>query len=329
MKYSRGVCALLAGAATWVGAVSWCAEVSTTPVAQEITVATSERSPVPAAGGSGKESEPARAKQPPGSHRDLEVVFFNVGDGDSELISTPGGKHILIDGGEGKASWEKSNPAENVIIPYLKEKGILRFDLVIATHPHSDHIGGLVTIFYKKDIKVDCFLDPGLGYATSTYNRLFALVKERGIPYKVGRAGQKLNFGDGIDAEIVNPSNLFAEVNDCSIVVHMKYGDISFLFTGDASEKAEARMKSQYGRALASTVLKVGHHGSSSSTSRGFLNLVLPKIAVISSKQILPSHKTTVMKLKGVGAKIYLTGEDGTIIMTTDGKKLKVTTDKT
>ncbi|MCX6353614.1 MAG: MBL fold metallo-hydrolase [Candidatus Aureabacteria bacterium] len=328
MKYSHSACALLAGAAAWVGAVSWCAEVSTTPVAQEIAVATSERSPAPAAAGSGKESEPAQAKQPAGPHPDLEVIFFSVGDGDSALISTPGGTHVLIDGGPGRSSRESSDPAEEVILPYLRKKGITRLDLVIATHPHSDHIGGLVTILYKKEIAVDCFLDPGVAYSTRTYERLLALIKERKIPYKIGRAGQKLNLGEGIDAEIVNPPKIFAEVNDCSIVVHIKYGDISFLFTGDASEKAEALMKSKYGRALASTVLKVGHHGSSSSTSRGFLNLVQPKIAVISSRQILPSHKTTFTKLKGVGAKAYLTGEVGTIVMTTDGKKLKVSTEK-
>jgi beta-lactamase superfamily II metal-dependent hydrolase len=263
---------------------------------------------------------------------DLELVFFDVRQGDSTLIRTPAGRYVLIDGGVCRLNWNKYDAAEKVIIPYLKENGVTRLDVVIATHPDFDHIGGLLTLLKNRDIDVGCYLDPGVEHPTDVYADLLKLVKERGIPYKVGRAGQKLKLGKGIDAEVLNPAELFSTANDCSIVFRIQYGNVSFLLTGDAEGEAESSMEERYGKGLKATVLKAGHHGSRNSTGDSFLELVRPAMAVISCgkrNKFGHPHKDTLERLKAAGAKIYRTDQLGTIVMRTDGKSIRVSTRET
>lgn len=268
---------------------------------------------------------------PSASTKPLEVVYFYVRQGDATLIRTPGGKNILIDGGKCTSSFNRFDAAERVIIPYLKKHGITRLNLVIGTHPDFDHIGGLVTLLKDKDIDVGTYIDPGKDHTTSYYRDLLELVKERGIRYKIGRAGIRIDLEEGIESEIVSPSSLFDDNNECSVVLHLKYGNASFLFTGDAEEGAEIGMESNYGDALRSVILKVGHHGSRGSSTMGFLRKVKPKIAVISCgkrNQFGHPHKETLERLAGVKAKVLRTDELGTFSIRTDGKKLSVVREK-
>lgn len=271
-------------------------------------------------------------KEPSGKKKPLEVIFFYVRQGDSTLIKTPGGKHILIDGGICKTEWNRFDAAERVIIPYLKEKGIKKLNLVIGTHPDLDHIGGLTTLFKDKEIEIGCYIDPGKSHTTSYYKELLQLVKERGIPYKIGRAGQELKLGDGIKAEIVSPSRLVDDNNECSIVLRLKYGNASFLLTGDAEEEAELGMRSRFGYKLKSVFLKAGHHGSRGSSTSSFLNYVKPKYAVIScgkNNKYGHPHDEALDRLKKAGAKILRTDEMGTFAVRTDGKTMKIIKIKT
>jgi len=250
-----------------------------------------------------------------------------VRQGDSTLIRTPDGKNILVDGGMCKTGWNRFDAADKAILPYLREEGITRLDLVIGTHPDFDHVGGLYTVLQDEHIAIGCYLDPGKDHDTEVYHDLLKVVKERKIPYRKGRTGMKLNFGNGVDAEILNPPKLLDSVNDCSIVLRVQFGKVSFLLTGDAEGEAEMLMKSQYGRKLASTVLKAGHHGSKNSSGAVFLAMVKPKMVVISvgtNNKFGHPHQETLDRFEGVGAKIYRTDEMGTMVMRTDGRNLTV-----
>jgi len=261
----------------------------------------------------------------------LTVTFLNVGQGDSTVITTPSGKTGIIDGGP-------NDKGKSVIIPFLKSKGISRLDTMIMTHPDADHIGGLVYLLqharaggeYLLNIK-EC-LDPGKPHSTFLYQELLKAVKRRPeIKYRMVRKGDHLNWGEGVTAEVVSPDHLYEDTNNCSIVVKLTYGKISFLFTGDAAFEAENEMVKNYGNALKSTVLKAGHHGSAYASSEDFLTRVKPEVVIISvgerNKYGLPS-KEAMARLSGGGPRIYRTDYQGTITITTDGETYKVTTER-
>lgn len=261
----------------------------------------------------------------------LTVTFLNVGQGDSAVIRAPSGKTGIIDGGP-------KDKGNSVIIPFLKSKGIHRLDTMIMTHPDADHIGGLVYLLqharaggeYLLDIK-EC-LDPGKSHPTLLYQELLKAVKRRPeIKYRIVRKGDRLNWGEGVTAEVVSPDHLYEDTNNCSIVVKLTYGKISFLFTGDAAFEAEKEMVKNYGNTLKSTILKAGHHGSTCSSSEDFLTRAKPEVVIISvgerNKYGLPS-KEAMARLSGGGPKIYRTDYRGTITITTDGETYNVTTER-
>jgi competence protein ComEC len=247
----------------------------------------------------------------------LRVHFIDVGQGDSALVQCPDGSTILIDGGP--------MGAYPHLVSYLKEVGVEKIDLLIATHPDGDHIGGLIKVL--QTFPVTTVLDPGKEHTTLTYQRYMEAVK--GLPdtgLKVGRAGDRYTFGE-VNLQIIHPgSRLPGNNNDCSIVARLTYGGQSFLFTGDAEKKAEAEMMSR-GFPVKSSVLKVGHHGSRSSTSPRFLSSVAPKSAVIScGENNRWGHPTeeVMRSLKQRNIEIYQTDLQGTILMVSDGKETRV-----
>lgn len=261
----------------------------------------------------------------------LTVTFLNVGQGDSAVITTPAGKTGIIDGGF-------KDKGRSVIIPFLKSKGIHRLDTMILTHPDGDHIGGLVYLLqharaggeYLLDIR-EC-LDPGKSHSTYLYQVFLKAVKQRPeIRYRIVRKGDRLNWGAGVTAEVVSPNHLHEDTNNCSIVIKLTYGKISFLFTGDAAFEAEMDMVKNYGNTLNSTVLKADHHGSAYSPSEDFLKQVKPEVVIISvgerNKYGLPT-KEAMARLSAGGPKIYRTDYQGTITITTDGETYDVTTER-
>ncbi|MFH1037755.1 MAG: ComEC/Rec2 family competence protein [PVC group bacterium] len=264
--------------------------------------------------------------------QELKVVFFDVGQGDATLIITPGGKRILIDGGTGEGAFGSEDQGKKVILPYLRRAGIERLDTVIATHPDFDHIGGLVSVMNAKNLEIGEVLDAGVPHPSEGYLELLQAVQDRPeIIYRQPRAGDVLEWGEEVKAEVLSPSYLMKDNNDSSVVVKLSYGDVSFLFTGDAAGSAEQIMNRKFGARLRCTVLKAGHHGSKQSSTQGFLQKVRPSAAVFScgaENTYGHPNEETIERLRKVGATMYRTDEQGTITITTDEEDYRVETEK-
>ncbi|HAX61956.1 MAG TPA: hypothetical protein DCX95_05310 [Elusimicrobia bacterium] len=254
---------------------------------------------------------------------DLTVTFINVGQvGDSILIQTPLSKNILIDGGLWYAG-------EKNIAPVLKNKNIEKIDTVILTHPHGDHYGGLEYIL--KNFKVLEVLDGGIVSPVEPYQDFLEEVKKSGAAYKIVAVGEKYDWG-GCEAIILNSKNeiLYSTeaYNNHSVVIKLVHDKNSFLFTGDIEKEAENFLR-RYD--IKSTVLKIPHHGSSSSSTFSFLKKVAPKIAVLTvgypNDYGLPVF-STLEKYRQLGVKLYRTDIDGNIEIISDGENLKISTEK-
>lgn len=250
--------------------------------------------------------------------RTLEVHFIDVGNGDSIFIRTPS-KDILIDGGERNSK----------AFDYLISLGIDELDLVIGTHPHSDHIGGLVKVL--ENIRVKQLMDPGVVHTSKTYEDYLTLIYEKDILYTNVKAGVKLSLDNEISLEILHPTHIEGkDLNNVSVVTRLVYNKISFLFTADAEIVSEQEILAQ-GYNVASTILKAGHHGSSTSTGDDFLKAVNPKVVVISCGQDNSyghPHQETLDKLEALDIDVYRTDELGSIIIETDGKNYIVKTER-
>lgn len=249
----------------------------------------------------------------------LEVHFLDVGQGDSILIQTPGRKeNILIDGGPREAG-----PA---VVKYLKEHGVEKINLLIATHPHEDHIGGLVEVL--KDFPVERIIDSGKKHTSSTYRNYIKLIAQKQIPISQG-LGERIVFSPNIELHILGPKKQnYEDLNNFSVVSRLVYGKVAFLFTGDMEKEGERDLA---GEDLKADVLKVGHHGSRSSTSAHFLRQVQPKIAIISlgaHNDYGHPHDITLKKLAKEKIDVYRTDLNGNVTVTTDGSQLNVEKDK-
>jgi competence protein ComEC len=251
--------------------------------------------------------------------QNLKVSYINVGQGDSILIQTPTGKNVLIDGGKS----DQATTIEN----YLHSAGVSTLDDVIATHADSDHIGSLDSII--KDFNIGKVYMPNVTNTTYTFEDLLTAMKSKGLTFNKVKAGGNLDLGTGIGADFVGPvKDSYTEENNCSAVLHLTYGSTSFLFTGDAETESENDMIAS-GANLKSTVLKVGHHGSASSTSEAFLSAVNPKYAVISVGPNSYGHPTEEVldRLSKHGVSVYRTDISGTIVASSDGTSVTFNAD--
>jgi competence protein ComEC len=266
----------------------------------------------------GEEAAPPIPEEAPLKGGILKVTFIDIGEGDSCLIQTPGGKNILIDGGKGYRGKE--------VLSFLKRKGIRRIDTMVATHPDMDHIGGLLAVL-DSNIRIGEILDCGKAHTSATYRNFLNKIEQRkSTKYSQPRAGQTLNWGEEVKVRVLSPPHLRWDSNDCSIVIKLTYGRVSFLFTGDAAEEAEKEMVSRYSTRLKSTILKAGHHGSRSSSSYDFLRSVRPEIAIISVGKNPYGHPTKEVldRLTRLGIKVYRTDLKGNITITTNGEDYQV-----
>ncbi|PZM61865.1 ComEC/Rec2 family competence protein [Paenibacillus dendritiformis] len=245
----------------------------------------------------------------------LQVYYLDVGQGDSTLIKTPKGQHILIDGGD--------NHKGQDVVEYLESLGITQLDVVIATHPDADHIGGLDTVIDA--IPVKSVYAPKVSHTTNTYRDFLMAVKNRGLKIKTAKAGLDIPL-EGVTAEFVAPVAEYGkDLNAWSAVLHLTYGDTSFLFTGDAEKRSETDMLKQ-SEQLRADVLKVGHHGSDTSSSQEFLDAVQPTYAIISAgadNKYGHPKKAVVNRLKKARVEIFRTDRQGTIIAISDGTNIK------
>ncbi len=255
--------------------------------------------------------------------KELTVTFLDVGQGDSILIETPNGKNILVDGG-GKETGElraQTSVGEKVVVPFLQRKGINKLALVVLTHPHLDHFGGLISVLEK--IKVENIIGNGEASDSSAYRRFKELIRLNKIKYQLGRAGEVIDFGANVKAFVLNPVGIIpGRTNSNSVVLRLLYNQVSFLLTGDLEQDGEEGLA---GFPLRSSILKVGHHGSRTATSDEFLDAVNPRLAVISAgrhNRYRHPHQATINKLLARGIKIYRTDRDGAITIKTDGYRL-------
>lgn len=255
------------------------------------------------------------------SHQTLKVTYMDVGQADSILIQLPNGKNVLIDAG--------NNEDAQQITSYLKEQGIRRLDIVVGTHPHEDHIGSLDKVL--QTFEIGQVLMPKVTTTTATFKDVLIAIQEKGLKITEAKAGLKLDLGSQesagmeVSAEVIAPrSSRYEDMNDYSIVLRLDYGQNSFLFTGDAEQVSEKEILASSDN-LKVDVLKVGHHGSTSSTTQEFLKKVDPKYAVVSvGKGNTYGHPsaTTLNRLEKYGVEIYRTDELGTIVAESNGTQI-------
>ena len=249
---------------------------------------------------------------------DLVVHFIDVGQGDSILIQTPTGATVLVDAGDTKAG-------RQVVVPYLRKLGIQHLDMVVMTHPHFDHIGGLIPVI--EAYSVGQVLADGQIHTTRTYEDLLRLILEKEIPFKLARAGGELTISGLDEALVLNPKEpLLKGLNNNSVVLWLRYGQVAFLLTGDIEAEAEERMCTQ-GKLPQAEILKVAHHGSSTSTTSTFLWAASPKEAIISlgaGNTYNHPHAETLRSLDKAKAKVRRTDLTGTIIVISDGLSYRV-----
>ncbi|MGM8250059.1 ComEC/Rec2 family competence protein [Clostridium perfringens] len=246
---------------------------------------------------------------------ELMISYMDVGQGDAAYIKV-NGNDILIDAGP------RSNSKE--LLEQLKAKNIDDFELVIATHPHEDHIGGMVDVF--KEYEVKAFYSPKITHTTKTYENLVKAVKDEGLKTKELKGGMVIDLGEGAKFEVFTPQKSeYEELNDYSPIMKLNFGDTSYLFTGDAEKLAEEEALAKYKTSLDSDVIKFGHHGSSSSSSNAFIEAVSPKYGIIScakDNKYGHPHRETLDIIKKYNIKTFRTDTDGEIILTSDGKSI-------
>ena len=264
----------------------------------------------------------------------LEVVTLDVGQGDAAFVRFPDNQTMLVDGGvqrryydEKKRKWVDYDVGKRVIEPYLDFRGIRRLDMVVLTHPDIDHSGGLAYILENFEVgRVLGISDMPLN--SETHRRLHAIVNANGIPYTFPYAG-KIDFTPTAALHLLHPidaalTNLLdQDKNDDSLVIKLTYGEMDILFTGDIGKKAESRLIAS-GQDLRSEILKVPHHGSSTSSSAPFIDAVQPRYAIFSlgrSSQYQFPHPDVVARYRERGAVQIRTDELGAITLRTDGKR--------
>ncbi len=262
---------------------------------------------------------------------ELYVHYLDVGQGDCSLIVYDG-KTVLIDGGEKEYS--------GYVADYISSLGISRIDYLIATHPHSDHIGSLPHIISTFDVgtvlvpKINEELTP----TSIIYEDFLDALSEKCIRMTAAKAGDVYTISDdteenkdSVRLEIISPVyEEYSDLNNWSVVVRLVYGNSSFLFTGDAEAEAENGIL-ESGADISADVLKVGHHGSASSTSEEFLAAVDPDIAVIQyqkDNEYGHPHKDVTNRLENYGLIIYGTAVNGTIVACSDGEDIYILDDK-
>lgn len=242
----------------------------------------------------------------------LYVHYIDVGQGDSELICC-GGEYMLIDAGEPSAS--------DTVVDYLNDHGIEKLEYVVCSHGHADHCGGLDTVVENFDVGT-VFTSPYPG-DTSSYEIFSDAVSAKGLVMTVPELGESYSLGEA-RFEFIGPLEEYDNLNDDSLVMRLEYGDTSFLFTGDMTSKAERDLLED-GANVKCDVLKVGHHGSSGSSSYRFLYEAEPKIAVISCEagnSYGHPHEEALSRLNDCGAEVCRTDLEGSIIIFSNGMEV-------
>lgn len=256
---------------------------------------------------------------------ELAVHYVDVGQADCELIQTPE-QTVLIDAGDVGGG--------DAVAAYLKAQDVERIDLLIATHPHADHIGGMADVVNQFEIGKVLFAETpkSLTPTSKTYERLLDAIADKELKVAKAQPGIKYDLGGGAILTVLGPMDEYRDdLNENSVVCRLDFGETSFLFTGDASRQSENDLVKAYGDNLSADVLKLGHHGSDTSSQEKWLNAVDPEIAVCcvgwDNSYGHPSPKV-LERLEKHGVTLYRTDRSGTVVVTSDGEQLAVQTEK-
>ncbi len=260
--------------------------------------------------------------QPEALEDQVAVHYIDADQGDSIFIELPNQRSMLIDA--------STNSEEETVINYISALGYSNIDYVIATHPHEDHIGGMDGVL--NTFPVGEFFLPNDVATTRTYEKMLEALENNGAKVVEAKAGVSVLSEENLEISILSPISQYAEEygddhNAWSVICRLTYGENSFIFTGDAEAKTESFLTGN----LRSDVLKVGHHGSSTSTSEEFFYAVAPEIAVIScgeGNDYGHPHKEILSLFESAGIQVYRTDISGTVTVTSDGQSLNVTTEK-
>lgn len=264
-------------------------------------------------GDSGKPSD--------GKEQELKAFFIDVGQGDSCLIRARTGDGqeftLLVDAGPAGAGDE--------VVDFLKEAGVRKIDHLVFTHPHEDHIGGGKAVLDAFDVG-NVYM-PRTSHTTNTYEQLLLAIESKGLTVTEARAGKVILEKDEFKAEFLGPMKSYENLNDCSAVMSLTFGEKVLLLMGDAEEQAEKDMF-EAGLIPDAEVLKAGHHGASTSTTGEFLGVSRPSIAVISVGPNPYGHpsKAVLDQLERAGVKVYRTDLHGTVEIVIRGDRLSVST---
>ncbi len=257
---------------------------------------------------------------------DLEIHYIDVGQADSIYIKLPNNQHMLIDAG--------NNSDGVLVVDYLLNQGVTTINYLIGTHPHEDHIGGLDDVI--NHFVIEHVYLPNKTSSTKTYDSVLKAISDKELSVTVAKEGiilfDVVLNGKTIKANMLSPiSETYTDTNDYSPVIKLTYGNTSYLFTGDAEEVVEEEILEK-GVDIEADVLKLGHHGSDSSTSQDFLDAVSPSIGIIcvgkDNNYGHPSEEI-IERLINNGVEIYRTDEAGTIIVKSNGDEILVETEKT
>ncbi len=258
----------------------------------------------------------------------LRIIFMDVGQGDACLVQLPCA-NVLIDAGD-RSRWRDYGIRS--VLPVCRYYGVKHLRYAIATHSHSDHYGGFISVLQNLD--VDTLVLSPYPDSSSAYLGLKRLAKRLHIPIRFVQRGKTLNVGEEARAYVLSPISQFEklrvhngkEINNSSLVIRLQYGQSSFLLTGDAQREAEAVMI-RYGNFLQSNLIKVGHHGSSTSSTDEFLRFVQPKFAIVSVGKRNKFHHPsiqTINRFKASGISVLRTDKLGAIVFESDGSKIRL-----
>lgn len=248
------------------------------------------------------------------SNFNLSIHVIDVGQGDSILIVTPNQRTILIDAGD--------NIYGDDVVQYIKKQGIKRIDALIGTHPHADHIGGLPEVI--DSLEIGSFYMTAKLHTTRAFEEVLEATDKKGLTITTAKKGVKLQLDEDVNIEFLSPiGDSYDDLNNWSAVLRLEYKKKAFLFTGDAEALLEKEIiEVNDASLLKANFLKVAHHGSNSSTSQEFLDIVAPEVAVISLGKDNPygfPHRELLERLKVSDISIYRTDLQGDIVVESDG----------
>lgn len=259
-----------------------------------------------------------RVLRPP----ELEITILDVGQGDAAVIKTPMGKNILIDAGRWTPGYSSGR---FTILPHLKGEDINKLDAVFLSHPHADHIGGILDLI--EHIPIDIIYNSGFNYDSDLYHSYLTRAAQKNIPVVSLSAGTLITPDPSLRIMVYGPETTAddSDPNERSVILELVYGSTEFLFMGDAGHRQEERLLEYYGDFLDTDFLKVGHHGSRTSSSINFLKTASPSISVVSldkNNKFNHPHKEAVIRLTESNTSLFYTGFEGALVFSSDGRNI-------